>query len=439
MRPLATLLSFILLSTLFSPVQAENIAITGGTLHTMGAAGIVDNGIVLIEDGKISAVGQNLVIPDGFDIIDAHGKWVTPGLMNSATRLGLQEVMMVGTTSDHNAQKAPFSAAFDVSYGLNPQSTAIPITRMEGVTRALVLPSTFNFGPAGMNNSLFGGLGALVHLGLGTDMLVRPKAVMYAELGALGASKAGGARGAAWVSLLNTLSEVDNYQANQAAYATGWRQDAYTKRLDIEALIPVLDGQIPLLVRAENAADIRRVTKLQGLYPSLRIILLGGKEAWMAADDLARTGIPVVLNPLHNLPDFFESLAATSYNAARLSEAGILFAIAGGSSGMVEVENARLITQTAGNAVAYGLPWQAALEAITINPAKIFGLDDHYGTLESGMTADVVVWDGDPLEVMTNADAVIINGAKIPLTSRQTKLRDRYQDLSDTTTPFMYR
>ncbi len=439
MKTLNALLACLLLSAPLTLAHAENIAITGGAIHTMSAAGIVENGTVLIEDGKISAVGQNIAIPDGFDVIDASGKWVTPGLMNAATRLGLQEVMMEGSASDHSAQKAPFSAAFDVSYGLNPNSTAIAITRMEGVTRALVLPSTFSFGPGGMNGSLFGGLGALVHLGLGADMLLRPRAVMYVELGALGASKAGGARGAAWVSLLNTLSEVQNYQANQASYAKGWRQDAYTKRLDIEALIPVLDGQIPLLVRAERASDIRQVTKLQDLYPSLRIILFGGKEAWMVTDDLARTGIPVILNPLNNLPEFFESLAATSHNAARLADAGILFAITGGSSGMVEVENARLITQTAGNAVAYGLPWRAALEAITVNPAKIFGIDDQYGALEPGMTADVVVWDGDPLEVMTNADAVIINGEKIPLVSRQTKLRDRYKDLKDASKPFMYR
>ncbi len=425
---------------LAAPAFGQQIAITGGTVHTMTGNGVMENGTILVEDGKILAVGQNFPVPPGYDVVDATGKWVTPGLMNAVTRLGLQEVMMVSATSDHGALGAPFSAAFDVSYGLNPNSSPIAVTRIEGITRAAVIPSAVSYRPTSNgNHSVFGGLGALIHLGGGDDILVRPRAVMYAELGEAGAVKAGGARGAAWVTLITALKEARDFDANRQAYQRGWREDALTPRLDVEALVPVVAGEIPLMARVERASDLRQVIALKESFPQLRFIVLGGKEAWMVAEDLAAANIPVILNPFDNLPASFEGLAATSNNAARLHEAGVLFAIAGGSSGMVEVSNARLIPQTAGNAVAHGLPWQAALEALTINPARIFGIADRYGSIAPGMEADVVVWDGDPLEVMSSPETVMIRGEIVPLTSRQTKLRDRYRTLDAGERPFMYR
>jgi len=168
---------------------------------------------------------------------------------------------------------------------------------------------------------------------------------------------------------------------------------------------------------------------LRDRFENIRIIILGGSEAWMVADKLAEADVPVVIDITSNLPRSFESLGSTLENAVRLHTAGVTIAMISG--GFVTSHNARLAVQSAGLAMAYGLDTWSALATITINPAKIFGIDDHYGSIKAGMDADLVIWDGHPLEVMSSPDVVIIKGQQMLMESRQTKLRDRYQDLKN--------
>jgi imidazolonepropionase-like amidohydrolase len=179
------------------------------------------------------------------------------------------------------------------------------------------------------------------------------------------------------------------------------------------------------LVEIDAASDIRQLLAFARANPSLRFAIHGGAEAWRLAPELAAAKIPVILDPLANLPDHFERTGARLDNAALLHRAGVQIAIAP-APGVVDAHQARLTLQLAGNAVANGLPWQAAFSAITASPAAIFGVQKDLGTLEAGRIGDVVVWDGDPLEVMSAPTAVFIAGEAVPMTSRQTRLRDRY-------------
>lgn len=405
--------------------RAEAIAVVGGTVHTMTGAPI-PGGTVLINDGRIEAVGAGLAVPDGYRVIDAAGKPVTPGIMNAFTRLGIVEVSLESATNDDAVRALDFTAAFDVSYGINPRATAIPITRVEGVTRAAVSPVP--------GDGLFAGQGAVIHLGDGDDVVVEPRAFMLAALGETGAAKAGSARGSAFVTLITAIEEAARYR--DADDKDAW--EGAISWLDAQALVPVTTGETPLMIIADRASDITQVIGLSQRYRRLDIVLLSAREGWLVADALAAADIPVVLHPLDNLPADFESLAATQHNAARLHAAGVTIAIAGRPGGD-NAHQSRLVLQYAGNAVANGLPWDAAMAALTVNPARLFGIQDRYGTLAAGQDADVVVWDGDPLEVMSAPDAVIVRGVDLPLVSRQTKLRDRYQNLGRTDRPFAYR
>ncbi len=400
--------------TIPAPLAAETIAVVGGTVHTLGPQGTIEGGTVLVRDGMIAAVGAAVEVPAGARVVDARGKVVTPGLFDSLTQLGLVEVGQVATTRDYRVEDDEITAALTVAPALNPRSTLIPINRVEGLTRAVVAPQP--------GKSLIAGQGAIIHLGLGADLVVRAPAAMFAVLGESGAELAGGARGAALLRLREALEDARDYAAHRPAFERGERRSYALSRLDLEALVPVVEGKIPLVVGVDRAADIRAALALRG-YP-LRLILAGVAEGWLAAQEIAATQVPVLVNPMVNLPDRFEALGATLENAARLHAAGVTFAFMTG-----DAHNARNLKQGAGNAVSYGLPWEAALAAMTIVPARLWGLADRLGSLEVGKEADVVVWDGDPLEVTTFADHVLIGGVEMPMETRQTRLRDRYRQL----------
>jgi imidazolonepropionase-like amidohydrolase len=391
--------------------SGEVVAITGATVHTMGAAGTLKNATVLIAGGRVKAVGAGIPIPAGARRIDAAGKVVTPGLFDSFTHLGLVEVNAVEQTEDATNQDPQLSAAFRVDEAINYESMLLPITRVDGITRALAAPTP--------GKSIFAGQAAVIHLGAGASLVVRPTAAQVVVLGETGSDLAGGTRGGAVHQLRRALRDALDHDANRAAYDRAQHRAYSLPEADLEALLPVARGQQPLVVAVDRASDIETVLAL-GRELKLRLVLLGAAEGWKVAADIAAAHVPVLVNPLSNLPQSFESLGATLENAARLAKAGVTIAIMSGDS-----HNARNIRQEAGNAVAYGLPWETALAAMTVNPARIWGLDD-YGTLEPGKDADVVVWDGDPLEVTSAAVHVFIRGIEMPEDSRQLRLRDRY-------------
>jgi imidazolonepropionase-like amidohydrolase len=407
------------LTAIGSPAPAATasgvVAITGAKVYTLGRAGTLDDATVVLENGRIRAVGKGIAIPAGARTIDARGKVVTPGLFDSFTQIGLVEVNAVPGTRDGSEQSDHITAAFDVADALNPRSVLLPVNRIEGLTRAVVAPTP--------GKSLIAGRGAVIHLGVGPDLLVRSPVAMFAVLGEEGARLAGGSRAGAILLLRQALDDALDYAAHKAAWERAERRPYALSHLDLEALVPVARGELPLVVTVDRASDIEAALRL-AKERRLKLILASADEAWRVADQIAAAKVPVLLNPLDDLPTSFEKLGATLENAARLHRAGVTFAFMSGDS-----HNARNLRQGAGNAVAYGLPWDEALKAMTVNPARIWHLDDRLGSLEPGKEADLVIWDGDPLEVTTGAVQVFIRGVEIPMKSRQTELRDRYKNL----------
>jgi len=405
---------------------ADDIAITGGKVITMGEKGVIENATVLIKDGKITKVGEGLKIPKGYEVIDAKGKWVTPGFMGVGTGIGLGEGPS-GAGADGRDQKAKKALELDVTWGINPEYSVFAVSRIEGITR---VATTVKF-----TNSLFSGQGAVI--GLDDDGTVhRSKAYFNINLNGRGASVAG-SRSSMWNTVLDAMREADDHIKDEAKKAEEALKPKKSKKGDDkddkkdakkekpnearDAMVRMLKGEETLVVKASKKSDLLQVIRLKEKYPSIKMVIYGGFEAWRVADKLAAADIDVMLDTQANLPSF-ESLGATQQNIVRLEKAGVGTAIIPSDSDA----NVRLIIQSAGNAVANGMSWQGAMASLTTTPAQMFGIADSYGKIEKGMDADVVVWDGDPLEVMSSPTAVVIGGVNTALVSRQTKLRDRY-------------
>lgn len=436
MRPL--LLAAALLVA--GPAAAETVAITNARIETVGPAGTIASGTLVVRDGKIAAVGANVTAPAGARVIDAGGKVVTPGLIAPSTNLGVAEIDLVRSTRDDRAG-ANISAGFDVQYGVNPNSTLIPLARDGGVTRAVITPAisangegssdeeqadlrelTAGGGSGGRDPNLFTGQPAVIWLAAGeADLVTRARAAVTLDLGQAGAANAGGSRGSAMVLVKSALDDARSYARNRSGFERGAARPYTLSRVDLEALVPVVQGKTPLLVRVHRASDIRQVLKLAA-DEKVKVILEGAEEGWLAAADIAKAGVPVLLDPEAALPDQFETLGARLDNAARLQAAGVTIAIMGSR----DFNNLRQQRFNAGTAVANGLSWQAALASVTLNPARIWGLAERTGTLEPGKDGDLVIWSGDPFETTSYPLAVMIGGRMQPSGSRALQLRDRY-------------
>lgn len=403
------------------PAQAETLAIVNAHILTPGQVGEVDSGTIVIRDGVIAAAGRGVTAPSGARIIDAGGHIVTPGFVAVNTALGLTEVSSVSGTRDDRNRNKQISAAFDVQYGLNGNSTLIPVARLGGVTSAIVVPG---YDDRDEDRQLpFGGQAAAISLGQGARLLLKARVGMVLEFGEDGATRAGGSRAAEFVELRCLLDNVKFYRAHKAAYDSGNLRDLGLSRPDLEALLPVLDGTVPLIVDVHRASDISEVLRLAKEY-RLRVILSGAEEGWMVASDIAAAHVPVLLNPTANIPQSFELLGATLENARRLSDAGVAIAVEGNDGG----PRVRDLRYNAGIAVSRGLPYAKGIEAVTLAPARIFGLDGQIGSIAPGKRGDLVIWSGDPLEPLSEALRIIIAGQEQPLTSRAEELRDRYID-----------
>ena len=415
--------------TIATPASAETIAIVNGKVATIARAEPIENGTVLIRDGRIVSVGSNVAVPADARVVDAAGGWVTPGLFAGYSRVGIVEVDAVSGTNDIQANSAPYAAAIDIAPAVNPLTTAIAVTRIEGVTRAAVMPDA--------GNDIFGGQGLVLSLGEGTP-ITRQQAFQYIVMGEDGARLAGGSRGALFARLADAFAEAAAYARNPAGYGYGRDRGSLLKRADAAALAKVIGGEVPAVVSVNRASDIVNVLALKKAYPRLRLILAGAAEGWTVADKIAAAGVPVLASVAPNLPESFEALAATQSNVGRMIRAGVKVAIV--PIGRDLNHQVRLIPQQAGNLVAQGripggvqVSHAEALAALTRNPAEIFGLGGELGTLEPGKRADVVVWSGDPIELASAPTALFIDGRETPLVSRQTKLRDRYNPLKQDT------
>jgi imidazolonepropionase-like amidohydrolase len=398
--------------------DAEVLAITNARILPV-AAPPIEKGTIVIRGGRIAAVGANVTAPAGAKVIDAAGKTVTPGLIDSGIQTGTVEIPLSAEgTADQNTTDARVSAAFNVVDAFNGNSAVIPVTRVDGITRALITP--------GGTNNVIAGQGALMDFS-GAQVpqsVTRAPATMVALLGEQGAGVAGGSRATAVLRLREMLQDAQDYALNKTAFNAAQRREYSRSRLDLEALQPVLKGQIPLAVQANRASDLLAAMRLANEF-KLRLVILGASEGWMVAEQLAKARVPVVVKPLTDIPSF-DSLGATLENAARLSRAGVTVALAS-----FDTQNSRLLRQEAGNAIANGMDRAAALEAVTLAPARLWGVADRVGSIEVGKDADLVVWaNADPFELTAGAEHVFIKGVEVPRVTRQTRLLERYRRLT---------
>ena len=388
---------------------AQDFVIRGATVHTSTAKGTLKNTDVLVRGGLIAAIGSDAAAP-GVAVIEAKGRDLTTGLFGGLTDIGLEEIAEENQTIDSTLNlKAPaweqqWRPELDVTLAYNPRSIVIPVTRVEGVTWTVLTPIA--------GDSIIGGQGAAVTLDGRYDAVLAGSRALFVQMGAQGARVAGGTRAAEYMLLEQAIRE---------ARSTGpVAQGALLHAAGKETLARYLSGG-RVLFQVDRASDILEVMEF-ALRNGMKPVILGGDEAWLVAKELAKANVPVILNPLDDLPADYDRLASSLENAARLHNAGVRIAFSSG-----DTPQARLTRQLAGNAVAHGLPWDAALAAITSTPADIFGLTTR-GRIAVGQVADLVLWSGDPLEVSALADQVWIAGRPIGMKSRQTELRDRYAE-----------
>ena len=457
-----------------APLTAQTVAITGGTVALGDGSEPIPGGTVVIRDGRIVAAGgMQVKLPAGTQVIDATGKWVTPGIVAGFSRLGLAEVDLTASeedgggrsdtsgAADDTTANGPFNAAIDVVPAINPLDSTIAVNRADGVTRALVAP--------GAGKSIFAGQGAVIDTGADMEPVTAPRKFQFVELGETGAAAAGGSRSSAFALFRNALreaSQLRRYAApvqsarteapderqrpvvrdpNESRIYNGQRnQDVLLTRYDAAALVPVLQGRQYLFVHVERARDIINVLGLAREFAGLKLVLVGASEGWLVADRIAKSGVPVIASAVNDLPASFEQIAATQSNVGRMRAAGVRVSI-----GMIDDNDTRnlfMARQYAGNLVglqkvpgATGVNWGEALAMITSRPAEAIGMGREIGSLAPGRRADLVIWSGDPLEGSSAAERVYIDGVRQPLVTHQTRLLQRYRDLSRRDLPEAYR
>ena len=392
--------------------SAQDLLIRNATVHTASARGTLQATDVLVRNGRIAAIGNGLSAGSA-TVVDAQGKPLTPTLFGGITDIGVEEVSGESATVDNtlalgaNAADMRVRPEFDVTLAYNPESVLVPVARVEGIGWTLLSAGTR---PGG---SFIGGQGGTVRLDGSLDA-IGPRA-LFVTLGGDGANLSGSSRAAQWMLLDQLIDEVRGRIAPNSQFALLTPAGRTT-------LAKYFGGGGRVVVRIQRAADIVRLLRWSK-QRGVDVAIVGAAEGWKVAPQLAAAGVPVFVDALANLPADFDAIGATMENAARLHAAGVRvsFSQAGDAS-----HNARKIRQLAGNAVANGLPWEAALAGLTSVPAAAAGVAGELGTIAIGQRADLVLWSGDPLDVANVAQQVWMDGRAIPMRSRQTELRDRY-------------
>ena len=402
---------------------AQDLAISNAKVWTGTDAGTLNSATVIIIDGEITGVGINLAPPSNMRTVNANGKWLTPGIIVPFTRVGIVEVGAEDSTNDTSAGGSTFSVSLKAADGFNPSATTIPVTRIEGITSMAVAPAN--------GASLIAGQGFIADTSGTPNSVSDDRAFVYIDLGEGGAGLAGGSRPAAWAALRGAFADARGYPGRYI----GQNHGDMLNRADALAFSRAVRGQQLIVIAAHRASDLRKIIDLKNQYSNLNLAIVGADEGWLVANELAAADIPVIIDPFSNLPASFAQLGATARNAERLIDAGVVTAFAHLD---FNGHQSPLILQSAGNAVANGVSFDEAMTAITVAPAEIFGLDTQ-GTIAIGNRADLVLWDGDPLEVMSAPELVIIAGDVQSPETRQTKLRDRYMDLDERQRPLAYK
>jgi imidazolonepropionase-like amidohydrolase len=400
-----------------SSAQADSIAITGAEVWTNATDAPIRNATIVISGGRIVSIQSAQPPPPAARVIEATGRIVTPPLDAAATQIGLVEVASASDTDDRASHSGPLGAAFDVSLGVDANDLVVQQARAAGVARALVFPD-----PGG--NGVFAGQAARLNLAERSAIVERARMALFMTAGGSAAHTAGGSRAAIWGQLRNALAEARSLGGSPSSFKP---RDQLLNHVDIEALSPVLAKRVPLAVAAQREADIRQALAV-GRDFGIYVVIVGGAEAWRAANELSSGHVPVILDPLDDLPVSYDAVGARRDNARILAAAGVTIGFLVSGQGIYLSYNVGpALREGAGIAVANGLPYAQALRAITQNAGRIWLDPAPAGTLVPGAAADLVIWDGDPLEPASAPVAMFLKGSEISLRTRQTLLRDRYR------------
>ena len=407
------------------PALAQNtIAITGGRVLTI-SHGMIENGTVLVENGKIAAVGRDIKVPRGAQVIDARGKVVMPGLFDAGDKLGTVEIPALQITVDDTEYTAPLQPQLRVLDALNPESENILVSRAAGITNSLSTPADGN---------LIGGQSAVIQLDGSTvdQMVVKSPAALHISLGEQSKMTYGAKNGAPetrmgeMAMLRQAFLKAEHYKEVQDAYAqktSGAKEPAAppARDLKMDAMVAALEGKIPVVAHADRVSDMENALRLADEF-HFRLILADAAAAWRIADQLAARKVPVILGPILEEPGRMESVDVRLDNAARLYEAGVPIAIQTAADN--EVRNLPFEVEYA---ISYGLPEDAALQALTLNPARFFGVDNRLGSIDQGKDANLIVLDGTPFRVKTHVLTELIDGKVVDLSNHQTRLYEFYK------------
>ena len=395
------------LACIAPPAQAQDLLVRGATVATASARGNVEDADVLVQGGIIRAVGRGLSAPAGVPVVEAKGRTLTPALFGGITEIGIEEVSGESSTVDSALKigEQPLRPEFDVTLAYNPASVLIPVARLDGIG--------FTALGAATGGGFVAGQGGVVRFDGSADP-IGPRA-LFLRLGAAASELTGQSRAAQWMLLQQMVDEARGQVAADSPHALLTPAGRRT-------LARYLSGQGRIVVEVDRAADIRQLLRWAA-REKVKIAVAGGAEAWQLAPELAAAKVPVFVDALGNLPTTFDQIGATLENAARLQRAGVPVAFAQRDDAS---HNARKMRQLAGNAVANGLPWADGLAGLTRVPAEVLGVGDQIGSIEPGKRADLVLWEGDPLDVAHYAEQVWLGGRAMPMRSRQTELRDRY-------------
>jgi imidazolonepropionase-like amidohydrolase len=421
-------------SVAIAPAQTPsttNYAITHAKIFTLTGPPI-DDGILVIRDGKIAAVGTNVDIPSGVQVIDGKGLQVYPGLFDPVTQMGLSEISAVSATVD-TSETGAFNPDAVAADAILPSSEHIPVTRAAGITEVLAVPASGGFDSRGSANIL-GGQASAIHLAGWTinDMLIKKSVAMVLDWPKIETqsfdfatfSRKNKPFAEAKQEYEKQINELSDWLDNARHYAQAWGHGGpaeYQRDLKLEALVPVVRGELPVLVFAERARDIRSAVEFCDKQ-KLKMILAGGAEAYKVKELLRSKSIPVILQPTLTEPlNEDDPYDRSLTQPAELADARVKIAF-----GSFDNSFARRLGQQAANAVAYGLPYDEALKAVTLYPAQIFGLADQIGTLETGKIANVIVTNGDPLELTTDVRYLFIKGQLTPTDNKHKSLYDKY-------------
>jgi len=403
--------------------QDHPIVLVGGTVHTVSGS-VIENAMVLFDKGKLTGIGTNIELPAGTEKIDIRGKHIYPGLIDARSVIGLVEIDAVRATRDVT-ESGSINPNIHAEVAVNPESEIIPVTRANGVTVAVTMP----------DGGVISGSAAAIELDGWTweDMTLKAPVGMVMNWPSMRINKA-------WWEQRSeeeqkkardkSLDVLRNAFRDARAYLKAKRSEAeksipfHKTDLRWEAMAPVLDRSIPVLMNAEEIEQIEAAIAWAE-QENVKIVLVGGYDSWRVANLLKEKDIPVIVNPIQRTPwRRWEAYDEPSALPKKLNDAGVRFCIAGEAG----ASNERNVPYHAAMAASYGLPKEEALKSITLYPAQILGIADRVGSLDVGKDATLIVTDGDPLEIMTHVEMEFIRGKNISLNSKHTHLYEKYKE-----------